>query len=208
MRFGLTSFQLDTCLFDMGNVLLGFDPLALLDLFTTDANQRTRLHTAIFSSHWVELDAGKIDFEDVLKALRSELTPDDYARAERFMNEWHHHLPIQAGMEDVLKSLKYKGRRLILCSNASVQFETYRNAYTILSYFDAYVISGTIQKVKPQLDYFEHVLKTHDLTAKQCFFIDDLWANVVGARQCGIQSHWFTGDVKALRCALEQVQLL
>ena len=48
------------------------------------------------------------------------------------------------------------------------------------------MISGTVGLVKPSPEIFEHFLKTYNLKAEECLFIDDEAANIKGAQYCGI----------------------
>ena len=52
------------------------------------------------------------------------------------------------------------------------------------------------------------MLKTYDLKAEECFFIDDLAANIKGAYECGIDGYQYNGNAGLLREFMERVGIL
>jgi glucose-1-phosphatase len=54
-----------------------------------------------------------------------------------------------------------------------------------LRYFDAAVLSYQIGVRKPRAGFFEHCARRAGYPPNECVFIDDLPANVAGARACG-----------------------
>jgi glucose-1-phosphatase len=90
---------------------------------------------------------------------------------------------------DVCRLLtELKGRyALLLASNTtelhSLQFR--RQFADVLEAFDALVLSHEIGVRKPSREFFEHCQRLAGCPATECVFIDDLRANVDGARRCG-----------------------
>ena len=54
--------------------------------------------------------------------------------------------------------------------------------------FDKFYLSHEIQLRKPNLDIYEFVLKTNNLNAKECLFIDDTKENTDAAKTLGIHT--------------------
>ena len=52
--------------------------------------------------------------------------------------------------------------------------------------FDGMVISCRIQKVKPEIEIYQHLLTEHSLEAEETVFIDDMDVNLVAATSLGI----------------------
>ena len=77
--------------------------------------------------------------------------------------------------------------RLILGSNTnelhSRQFT--RQFRAIFQSFHSVVLSHEIGARKPKPEFFEHCLRLAECLPSECLFIDDLPANVGGARACG-----------------------
>jgi putative hydrolase of the HAD superfamily len=58
--------------------------------------------------------------------------------------------------------------------------------------FRGIVISGEIQLLKPEPEIFTHLLERFGLEARETVFIDDIPANVEGARGVGMHAIQFT----------------
>ena len=56
--------------------------------------------------------------------------------------------------------------------------------------------------MKPHPDYYRIALERFSLNPEECFFIDDVPANIEGALYCGIPGAVFHNDVSALRSQL------
>ncbi len=188
-----------TLLFDMGNVLLRFNPKELLAHYTDDQTQQERIHQALFTSLWFELDLGIRETNDILTDVYQDLSSDDRVVVESLMRDWFMHMSVIQPMEELIEELKARGFKLILCSNASMQFYAYQHHFNVLQNFDAHVISAKIQKVKPHKEFFDHVLTTYHLTASDCIFVDDLIQNIEGAQQVGLITYHFKNDANQLK---------
>jgi len=58
--------------------------------------------------------------------------------------------------------------------------------------FDAFYLSQNIQLRKPNTDIFEFVLKTHQLKANECLFVDDNADNITTAKKMHIHTWHIT----------------
>ena len=96
--------------------------------------------------------------------------------------------PIKQTVQLVQK-LKSAGHKLYLCANAPEElFSSIKTNYPeIIQLFDGVVISSHIKKIKPDVDLFNHLLNSHNLTAQECILIDDLETTADVAKQCGMQ---------------------
>ncbi|TPR02780.1 Cytochrome P450 family protein [Aspergillus niger] len=70
------------------------------------------------------------------------------------------------------------------------------------SIFDGVYISGELGMRKPELDFYQYVLRDIDLAAEQVVLIDDKCRNVRAAEACGMHGVVFH-DYDALRRDLE-----
>jgi len=83
---------------------------------------------------------------------------------------------------------KLKGRyRLLLGSNTTeLHARTFRREFAdTLAHFDHLVLSYDIGVRKPAAGFFEHCQQHAQARPDECVFIDDILANVEGARACG-----------------------
>ena len=89
-------------IFDMGNVLMRFDPMALASHFASSQEDQKLL-----CEH--ALDAGSIDEEDALSSILSMMPDRLHAAAEEAFRGWDRYFgPIQE-TNDYARSLKERG---------------------------------------------------------------------------------------------------
>lgn len=105
---------------------------------------------------------------------------------------------------DCLQALKALGYRLFLFSNTN-ELHTlsikknlntlypevaanHENQCTLSALFEHFYFSNEIGLRKPNSDAFEHVMNAHQLNPNDTLFIDDLAANIHGAKQVGLQT--------------------
>jgi putative hydrolase of the HAD superfamily len=75
--------------------------------------------------------------------------------------------------------------------------------YDFWDLFDGAVISSRVHYCKPEREIYEHLLKTYDLAAAETVFIDDVEANVRGARAVGMQAIQFVSTEQTERALRE-----
>ena len=76
-------------------------------------------------------------------------------------------------------------------SNASDKFYEYFQRWKKLDYFTGYVVSCDIHMLKPNEEIYRYLLDKYKLKAEECLFIDDLEANIEGAKKVGIKGEVF-----------------
>ncbi|MBV1709343.1 MAG: HAD family phosphatase [Erysipelothrix sp.] len=196
-------------LFDMGNVLIDFSPYSITSAFTQDVDSINRLTIEIFfKQEWLDLDQGLIDEDKAYQSIIQRLPTHDHMICKEILQQWHITKTDQLDMLQVVKELKEKGYRLFLCSNASLRFHLYKDSIESFRYFDDLLISADIQVSKPNPEFFNYILKKHALDPKECFFIDDLSHNILGANRLGIDGYLFNGNTGLLKEYLRIINIL
>ena len=174
-------------IFDIGNVLLSFQPEKFL-LKYYDYSTMGDLLTIIFASdEWIQLDLGNMMIDDVKKALT--LKHSHYYNEINFvLDHWTEMLsPIQKNV-DIVYKLKEQGYSLYLLSNFHKEaIGDMFNKYDFFQEFDGYVISAFEHVIKPEPNIYKILLNKYNLNPKECLFIDDMWGNVCAGEQLGIQ---------------------
>jgi putative hydrolase of the HAD superfamily len=73
-----------------------------------------------------------------------------------------------------------------------------------LRHFDALILSHEVSARKPGREFFREIIRVAGCRAESCVFIDDLAANIAGARACGLQGIVYS-DIDDLRRSLEEL---
>ena len=187
--------------FDVGNVLYGWDPDAFLVRQLADDEARLRLIEEADLYGWHEtLDGGRPYAEAA--AELSEKFPE-YARViaawgERFGETITDPVP---GMPELVAELDDKGVPLFAITNFSADFwpPFYEREQAFFSRFRDIVVSGEVKLLKPDAAIYYLALDRFRLRPDEALFVDDRQINVAGAEAVGMKAHLFTGaeDLRA-----------
>lgn len=192
-------------IFDMGGVLVHYDPRHFLDLLDVEAEDKALLMREVFNTvAWFRLDHGTIAEEEAVAIMKGNLPPRLHGAVDRLMAWWELELRPMEGMEALLAELKGLGYGLYLLSNASLRQPEYFDRLPGSQYFDGRFVSAFYQLLKPQYEIYKKMLEEFGLRAEECFFVDDSVANVEAAYCMGIAGAVFDGGVPRLRRALDR----
>lgn len=169
-------------IFDIGNVLLQFNPLDYLKIMFNDDKIESLVYKEIFQSkEWVHLDRGTLTQDEAVKAI-SQRNPNYEVHIKKCMDNWIDILTPIEGTIQIVNELKEKGFKLYLLSNFhSLAFENIYSKYDFFKYFDGGVISYKENLIKPETEIYTKLLDTYGLNAKECLFIDDTLVNTEAA---------------------------
>ena len=192
--------------FDMGKVLLNFDPSLCIDPYLSDPADREEIARVAFSSvEWKMLDAGTITDEEALAAWQERLPEHLREPMATIFENWHRHMPEIPAMCNLVRDLHAAGYPIYLLSNVSLRFRKLKRLFPVFPLMKGYVASAEELVCKPERRIYEILLERNGLTAEDCLFVDDLAANVEGAVAVGMQGYHFDGDVERLRSALVEM---
>lgn len=192
--------------FDMGGVLLHYDPSHFVDLLHVSAEDKALLMREVFNTvAWFRMDRGTIGEEEAAAAMKENLPSRLHGEVNRLIQWWELELRPVEGMEELLRELKELGYGVYLLSNATLRQPEYFDRVPASQYLDGRMVSAFYRLLKPQHEIFEAFLEKFTLKAEECFFVDDSVANVEGAYCLGVAGAVFDGDVSRLRRALNAV---
>jgi putative hydrolase of the HAD superfamily len=185
--------------FDVGNVLLSWDPHAILrDHLPAGADHGHFLRNVFSHEDWVELDRGTLDEEDAILRFvaRSGATPELVRRLVHASKTSLTPMPESLAL---LEELRRTGAtKLYVLSNMShTTWEYLAPRHDFWKGFDGLVISAQIRMVKPDRAIYRHMLSTFALDPAETVFFDDRPDNVAGARAEQIKAFLFDGAAKA-----------
>lgn len=200
--------MIDAVVFDLGNVLIGWDPRHLYRELIEDEAAREHFLTRVCSMAWnEEQDAGR-GWAEAVELLAAEF-PEHRALIEAYDHEWHRMLsgPIE-GSVVLLRALKARGVPLFALTNWSTEkFPIARARYDFLRLFGGIVVSGEERMKKPDPRIFETLVSRYQLTPSSTLFIDDSRVNIVAAEKLGFVVHHFAG-AEGLAARLQALGLL
>ena len=194
-------------IFDCGQVLIRYNETEIAANYVDTPEEAEFLgRIAMARKYWNRFDEGTLTEADYLEQVKTELPEHLHKAVEKLVWGWIKACPMIDGMEDIVRDVKKSGKKLYLLSNFNPRLRT--EPYPILSEFDALVISGEINKVKPDRAIYEYLLATYALNPEECIFIDDNSANIAMAESLGITGYLFDGDAAKLRAYLEKEQII
>ena len=182
-------------IFDVGNVLYGWDPDAFLAQQIPDDEARLRFVADSGLYAWHDgLDGGR-SYDEAAREL-SEIFPAyaDVIAAwgARFGETIKYPVP---GMPELVAELDARGIPLFGITNFSADFWPPFRAREA-AFFDRFrdiVVSGEEKLLKPDPAIYWLALDRFGLRPEQALFVDDRQINVDGAEAIGIASHLFVG---------------
>ena len=198
--------QFDAILFDLGGVLIelvGVERMlqwcpALPDI---DALWRRWLSSPAVRRYETG-KARRAEFaRDVVEEFALPVDPDAFL-AEFAL--WPRRLYDDA--ETLLGELKPRFRLASLSNTNELHWERFTALWRLPSLFHANFPSYAVGRLKPDADYFEHVLNTLGIAPERALFMDDNAVNVEAAARLGIIAHRAVGP-KGVRAVLAALQL-
>ena len=185
---------MDTVLFDLGAVLIDWNPRYLYrPLFGGDDAAMERFLAEVVPPEWNhQIDAGKTFSEAVAERIRDHpahaeliaLWKDDWAKMLRE--------PIAESVA-ILDELRQHGRRLYALTNWSAEtFPVARAKFDFLHWFEDIVVSGEVKLAKPDPRIFALTIERCRLDPARTVFIDDSLRNVEAGSNAGLRALHFT----------------
>lgn len=191
--------MITTVIFDIGNVLAGFDWKKHFESFGYDEKMVEKLRKAtVGSPMWNEYDRGVLTEEETLQGFidNAPELAEDIRRVLRdvgtMVTRYDYAIPW-------IEELKQKGYRCLYLSNFSHKAETEcAHALDFIPYLDGGILSYREKLIKPQPEIYQLLIERYQLTPQECVFMDDTLANVEAAREAGIHAIWFQNRTQAL----------
>ncbi len=186
--------------FDMGNVLMEYNPDRALDAFLETPEDKALIRRELFEGpEWIQGDLGYIADTDRFEGVSKRVPPRLHKALRKCVDGWPVYMAVKPEAQRFCAYVKEKGYRIYVLSNASDAFYQYFPQFAPLNYFDGIVVSSDIRLIKPDIEIYRYFLRKYELKAEECFFIDDREENVEGARAAGMQGHVFCEDFETIR---------
>jgi 2-haloacid dehalogenase len=199
----------DVIIFDLGNVLIDWNPIYLFNKLIEDDEKRKYFLENICTPDWnEEQDAGR-PIKEATETLVAE-HPEWKELIEAYYGQWEQMLGGAIhDTVDIFRDLKQMNKyKFYALTNWSAElFPIALERYDFLHWFDGRVVSGEEKMRKPFPEFYNILLKRYDINPSQSILIDDNFRNIEGGEAVGIEGIHFTSPA-ALRETLEKRQLL
>ena len=182
-----------TVVFDVGNVLLRWDPRNLYRTIFDDEAEMEWFLSTVCTGQWnQEQDRGR-DWEEAVALLVKDY-PEHETSIRAFHDRWEETVSgVIAENVALLAALREAGVPNYCITNfSSPKFSLAQQRFPFLAGFDGIVVSGDERLLKPEPEIYRLLLDRYGLKAEDCIFIDDSRANVEGARAVGMHAIHFT----------------
>jgi len=198
----------DTVIFDIGGVLIDWNPRHLYRPLFADEAAMERFLTDICSPQWNEQqDAGR-EWDEAIALLCAQF-PAQASLIHAYRERWEEMLggPLDDTVA-VLDALRVRGVRLFALTNWSHDtFAIARQRYAFLDWFKDIVVSGAEGMIKPDPAIFQLLLTRGGIDPARAVYIDDTARHVDAAKALGMRALLFR-DAATLRCELSSLGLL
>lgn len=182
-------------IFDLGGVILNIDYNKTSNAFKEagvlqiDEMYSPKTADALFQN----LEEGKVTEEAFFNSIRKESGTS--LSDEQITACWNSMLlDFRTSTLSFIKTLRPRYKVFLLSNTNSIHLRHFYKIHEGLqdqpfeAYFDAVYYSHLIGLRKPGTAAYQFVLEKNNLHAEECLFIDDLYQNIEGAKQAGLQT--------------------
>jgi 2-haloacid dehalogenase len=191
--------MIDHIVFDIGKVLIHYDPHLAFEETMPDRARRDWFLAHVCTHDWnLEQDRGRTWDEAEAEAIAR--FPDQAENIRMFRRNWAKMVPhAYDGTVEILRALIADDHDVTMLTNfASDTFREAQVMFPFLTETRGVTVSGDIKLLKPDVAIYEQHHAAFGLTPARTLFIDDVPANVDGARQAGWKAVRFI-DAETLR---------
>jgi len=192
--------KIKNIVFDVGNVLVRWDPRFIISQAFPQHHNPAELATALFKNQiWLNLNLGLITEQEALRHYQQQFGFENHELQNLMEIAKASLTPIEESI-NLLKSLQQDFELYALTDNTKAIMAYLTQKYDFWPVFQGIVVSAEVGHLKPSQEIYQHLLSTYQLIAKETVFIDDYLINVEGARKMGIHAIQFQNTQQ---CILE-----
>jgi putative hydrolase of the HAD superfamily len=192
-------------IFDLGGVVLEWNPDSILANYYDDPNLRALMKAAVFQHpDWAKLDRGTLTEAEAIAGIKGRTNRPE-AELKGLLEAARNSLRPKADTVDLLERLATRGVPLYCLSNMPAStFSHLRERYAFWPVFRGIVISGEIKMMKPEREIFDYLLRRYELAPADTVFVDDHQPNIAAAQALGLHTVLF-GDAQQCEQELDRI---
>ena len=185
--------KIDTIIFDLGNVLIPWNPYWLYRKLLSDDTAIKAFFAEVEFGAWIlSHDAGELFVDGI--ARMAERFPQHHHLFQAYFDRWEETIgePFAESVA-LLKRLQQANYRTFALTNFSKEmFPRAKVLQPLLGEFDGVVVSGEERLTKPDPAIYRLLCERFGVQPQHAVFIDDSLPNVEGARRIGMHAIHFT----------------
>lgn len=201
--------KINNIIFDLGGVLIDWNPDYMYKKIIQDENQRKWFLENVCTSDWNEAQDGGRSIDEANRLLIADfpaykdLILAYYSRWEEMLNG------SIDGTVEIFRSLKSQNTHGIyaLTNWSAETFPRALELFDFLHWFDGRVVSGEEKTRKPFKEIYDIIIQRFNLIPAETIFIDDNLRNIQAAQSLGIVSIHFQSP-EQLRKELLELKVL
>jgi len=201
--------KIETVIFDLGKVLIDWEPRRLFRKIFDDEKEMEYFLENICTSDWnVQQDKGRL-LADATQLLVDKY-PDYTPQIEAFYGRWEEMLggAIQPTVDILEELINAKTHRVLALTNWSAEtFPIALRDFHFLKWFEGILVSGDEKLIKPDIAIYDLMCKRYNIDPTTAVFIDDSLKNIKGCEEYGMKGiHFKSGE--QLRKELNELGVL
>jgi 2-haloacid dehalogenase len=166
--------EINTIIFDLGGVLIDWNPNYLFEKIISDPEKREYFLTQVCPPHWNENQDAGYPLEQAMLD-RIELFPQWETEIKAFYGRWTEMLgePLHSTVEVLKKAVNdpsYKVIALTNWSHETLPWARDMERFKFLEWFDGIVVSGEEKTRKPFLDFYHIMLQRYEIVPQKAVF--------------------------------------
>ena len=200
-----SSHDIDAILFDLGGVLIELSGVEQMLRWCPDMADSAELWRRWLRSPAVRrYETGGATGEEFAAAMVDEFSlPVDAAAFIRAFEHWPRGL--YPGAIALLEELAPRYRLASVSNTNDLHWQRFRRDWSLDARFHHNFPSHEVGKLKPDTEYFAHVIDALDIPAQRILFVDDNLLNVEAAASLGIIARRVAG-VDGVRDILREIE--
>ncbi|HEY8936194.1 MAG TPA: HAD family phosphatase [Cyclobacteriaceae bacterium] len=202
------SQKIDTIIFDLGGVLIDWNPRYLYRKIFKTEEEITWFLENICTMEWNDEQDADRSFEDATNYLLAK-HPEWEVPIRAWYGRWQE--TISGPLHDTVEILKHfkenTNYRLYALTNWSEQtFPWALDNFEFLHWFEGIVVSGVEKTRKPFPEFYNILFDRYTINPATSVFIDDNGKNIVGANAVGLRTIHFQSPAQ-LKTELQALSL-
>ena len=180
-------------IFDVGNVLVTWDPYVPFEKFFKNRDEITAFFEEIDFKNMVRVTDLGVTYKTAIENAVKKFPRHEEALLA-YDTGWASSVTGKVdGTLEMMVRLKKAGYGVYGLSNFSHEkFPICAKKYGFAEHFDGVVISGEVREVKPEEPIYKILLKKYNLKPEECVFLDDRRENLETAKRLGFKTILFT----------------